>query len=275
MSKKTLNKKEEKQQIKKQKRFIKSIARLNSKRHKGKIDVTNTEGYIFELTNVNKQFTNGFIVSDILKDINLKIEKGKFVVILGKSGSGKTTLMNILSGLSRATTGSVVVNNKELINMNNDQLTSFRRKNIGYIFQEYGLLPTLNVYENVLTGFNLNKKNRDKKEIDEILDLVGLEEHKKKYPTELSGGQQQRVAIARAIAKKPEIIFGDEPTGAVDTKMSKIILKILKDINYKYKTTIVIITHDKEIAKIADKVIFLENGIIKQIIDNANPANVE
>lgn len=272
---KVLTKKEKWKELKKQKRFIKNVYKLNNRKHKGKIDVKNTEGFIFELNDVNKQFTNGFIISDILKDINLKIEKGKFVVILGKSGSGKTTLMNILSGLTRATTGSVIVNNKELINMSNDQLTNFRKENVGYIFQEYGLLPTLTVYENVLTGFNLNKKNRDKSEIDEILDMVQLTEHKKKFPSELSGGQQQRVAIARAVAKRPDIIFGDEPTGAVDSKMSKTILKILKEVNKKYHTTIIIITHDKDIAKIADKVIFLENGSIKQIVENLNPLEVE
>lgn len=251
---------------------IKNITKLN-KKHNGPIEKQNTPGYIFELENVTKSFTNGYFINNVLKDINLKIQEGKFVVILGKSGSGKTTLMNILSGLTRATTGSVVVNSNELINMSNDQLTNFRRKNVGYIFQDYGLLSTLNVYDNVLTGFNLNKDNKDKKIIDEILELVNLENHKKKYPPELSGGQQQRVSIARAIAKKPKIIFGDEPTGAVDSKMSKTILRILKTANKKYNTTVVIITHDDEIAKIADIVIKIENGLIKEVIENSNPLN--
>lgn len=133
------------------------------------------------------------------------------------------------------------------------------------------MLPTLNVYDNVLTGFNLNKKNIDKSYVNEIIELVGLSEHKKKFPSELSGGQQQRVSIARAVAKNPKIIFGDEPTGAVDSSMSKKILKILKDINKKYNTTIVIITHDKEIAKIAEQVIVVENGLIKENYENTNP----
>lgn len=252
------------------KELINEIKKLN-KPHKGEIKKKNTDGYIFELTDVTKKFTNGFLINDVLKGINLKIKTGKFVVILGKSGSGKTTLMNIISALTRATTGSVVVNDHELINMTNTQLTNFRRSYVGYIFQEYGLLPTLNVYDNILTGFNLNTTNKDKKYVDEIIELVGLTEHKKKYPSELSGGQQQRVSIARAVAKNPKIIFGDEPTGAVDSSMSKRILKILKDVNKKYKTTVIIITHDKEIAKIAEQVIIVENGLIKENYENPNP----
>lgn len=257
--------------LKKQNSKIHKEIKMLNKPHNGPIEKKNTEGYIFELTNVTKKFSNGYLVNDVLKGINLKIKKGKFVVILGKSGSGKTTLMNILSALTRATTGSVVVNNHELINMKNNDLTNFRRKYVGYIFQEYGLLATLNVYDNILTGFNLNKENRDKKEIDEIIKLVELEQHKNKYPSELSGGQQQRVSIARAVAKNPLIIFGDEPTGAVDSSMSKKILQILKSVNKKYKTTVVLITHDKEIAKIADQVIVIKNGLIEEIVENQNP----
>lgn len=257
----------EKKELKKK---IKEIEKLN-KHHEGPIDVQNKPGYIFELKNVIKKFTNTFFINDVIKDISLEIKKGEFVVILGKSGSGKTTLMNIMSGLTRATSGSVIVDNNQLINMSNDELTNFRRKKIGYIFQEYGLLSTLNVYENVLTGFNLNKENRNKKEVDEILKMVGLYEHKKKYPSELSGGQQQRVSIARALAKNPTIIFGDEPTGAVDSLMSKKILQILKHVNKQQKTTIVFITHDEQIAKIANTVFIIENGKIKEIIENKNP----
>lgn len=256
-----------KQQMSKE---LKETMELN-KSHNGSIYKKNTNGYIFELTNVNKKFTNNYAVNNVLSNINLKIEKGKFVVILGKSGSGKTTLLNIMSGLTRATTGSVVVNDHELINMSDSKLTNFRRKYVGYIFQEYGLLPTLNVYENVLTGYNLNKNNNDKKIVDEVIEMVGLTNHKKKYPSELSGGQQQRVAIARAVAKNPKIIFGDEPTGAVDSSMSKTILRLLKKINKEFKTTVVIITHDKEVAKIADKVIYVQSGKIKKIINCSNP----
>ncbi len=256
------------------KKDIKKIINDN-KPHKGQKQVNNTEGNIIELTNVEKTFTNGYIANHVLKDINITIKEGQFVVILGKSGSGKTTLMNILSGLSRASCGSTIVANTNLINLTNSELTLFRRSNIGYIFQEYGLLGTLTVYENVLTGFNLNKKNRDKKIVDEIIDMVGLTLYKNKFPSELSGGQQQRVAIARAVAKNPKIIFGDEPTGAVDSQMSKKILTLLKKINKENNTTIVIITHDKNIAKIADLVFVISDGQIKETIVNKKSLDVK
>ncbi|WP_412032316.1 ABC transporter ATP-binding protein [Malacoplasma muris] len=256
------------------KKDIKKIINDN-KPHKGQKQVNNTEGNIIELTNVEKTFTNGYIANHVLKDINITIKEGQFVVILGKSGSGKTTLMNILSGLSRASCGSTIVANTNLINLTNSELTLFRRSNIGYIFQEYGLLGTLTVYENVLTGFNLNKKNRDKKIVDEIIDMVGLTLYKNKFPSELSGGQQQRVAIARAVAKNPKIIFGDEPTGAVDSQMSKKILTLLKKINKENNTTIVIITHDKNIAKIADLVFIISDGQIKETIVNKKSLDVK
>lgn len=249
---------------------INDVIKLN-KKHNGPKKVNNNEGCIFNLTNVNKKYTNGYIVNHVLKDINIEIKEGEFVVILGKSGSGKTTLMNILSGLNRATTGDVIVNGFNLTNLSNAELTSFRRKYVGYIFQEYGLLSTLNVYENVLAGYNLNKKGNNKSIVDETLKLVNLYDWRKKFPSELSGGQQQRAAIARAIAKNPKIIFGDEPTGAVDSKMSKTILKILKDINKKKNTTIVIITHDSNIAKIANKVFYVIDGVIQNMTINENP----
>lgn len=264
-------KKEEKKKLKKSEaKYIKEIQKLN-KPHKGPKEVPNSKGYIVELVNVSKKFTNGYIVNDVLKDVTLSIKEGQFVVFLGKSGSGKTTLMNILSGLNRATIGTTVVNGFNLINLSNSELTNFRRNYVGYIFQEYGLLSTLNVYENVLTGFNLNKENTDKSIIDEILKDINLFDHKKKYPAELSGGQQQRVAIARALAKNPRIIFGDEPTGAVDTKMSQTILTVLKKVNKEKKTTVIIITHDSKIAKIADVVYTISDGLITNVVENKNP----
>lgn len=247
----------------------------NNKQHKGLKDEKNTDGLIIELENVEKTFTNGYIVNYVLKNINISIRQGEFVVVLGRSGSGKTTLMNILSGLTRASSGKTIVANKNLINLSNSELTIFRRKNIGYIFQDYGLLDTLTVYENVLTGFNLNKENNDKKIVDDAIDWIGLSLYKKKFPYELSGGQQQRVAIARAIAKNPKIIFGDEPTGAVDSKMSKIILSLLKKINKEKNTAIILITHDPEIAKIADVVYTISDGTIESKVVNKNPLNVE
>ena len=253
-----------------EKKLIKEIQKLN-KKHKGPKNIANTPGYIVELKDTSKKFTNGYIINDVLKDINLSIKEGQFAVFLGKSGSGKTTLMNIMSGLNRATIGTTIVNGFNLINLSNSELTNFRRNYIGYIFQEYGLLSTLNVYENVLVGFNLNPENKDKKIIDDILKEVNLFDHKKKYPAELSGGQQQRVAIARAIAKNPRIIFGDEPTGAVDTKMSEIILTVLKKVNREKGTTIIIITHDSKIAQIANVVYTISNGVITSVKEVKNP----
>lgn len=247
----------------------------NNKYHNGPKDEKNSDGFIIEIENVEKTFTNGYIVNYVLKNISLSIKQGEFVVILGRSGSGKTTLMNILSGLTRASSGKTIIANKNLINLSNSELTIFRRKNIGYIFQDYGLLDTLTVYENVLTGFNLNKENNDKKIVDDAIEWIGLSLYKKKFPYELSGGQQQRVAIARAIAKNPKIIFGDEPTGAVDSKMSKVILSLLKKINKEKNTTIILITHDPKISKIADVVYTISDGTIKSKVINKKPLSVD
>lgn len=256
------------------KREIKQVL-INNKPHKGPKDVLNSFDNVIELENVEKTYTNKYIINKVLKGISLSISEGQFVVFLGRSGSGKTNLMNIMSGLIRASNGKTVVLNRNLINLTNKELIEFRRKNIGYIYQEYGLLQTLTVYENILTGYNLNKTGMDKKEIDEIIDYMGLTPYKNKFPIELSGGQQQRVAIARAIAKSPKIIFGDEPTGAVDSKMSKNILSILKKINRERKTTIIIITHDKEIGKIADIVYEISDGKIINKTINKMPLEVE
>lgn len=232
------------------------------------IDEKNKNGFILELKNVEKTYKNNS--QKILKNINLEIRKNDFVVIVGKSGSGKTTLINILSGLTKASKGDVIVNDKNLSKMSNSQLTNFRRKNISYIFQEFGLLPTLNIYDNVLLGFNLNKKNKDKKEIDQVLKSLSLFEHKKKFPNELSGGQQQRTSIARAIVKNSSILFADEPTSALDLKMSQTVLEIFKKINNEKNTTIIMITHDEKIKKLANLVITINKGTIVNISRNNN-----
>ncbi len=261
----------------------------------------------------------------VLKNVNLKINEGEFVVILGPSGSGKTTLMNIISGLERATTGVVNVLGSDLINFNNTELTTFRRENIGYIFQQYGLLPNLTVKDNILLGEYLEKKNykyhtknykkqfkKIKKEyrhdqenpemaerihelnkqyyeninekenvdnsyflIENIMKMLQIEQLEKKYPGQLSGGQQQRVSIARTLIKKPKILFADEPTGAVDTEMSKIIMNSLVEINKILGTTIVIVTHNPVIAQMADKVIHFFDGTISEVIVNKDKKTVE
>ncbi|MEF9984770.1 MAG: ABC transporter ATP-binding protein [Malacoplasma sp.] len=255
------------------------VARINkdNKPHNGKKNILNLNDHVIEFDKVQKSFVNDLIINPVLKSISLKVKKGDFIVILGKSGSGKTTLMNIMSGLIRATNGKTVVSGKDLINLSDSELTEFRRKKIGYIFQEYGLLETLTVYENVKIGYKISKNTThtdDSKDyINDLLKSVNLYEHRKKFPYELSGGQQQRVAICRALAKNPEIIFADEPTGALDIEMSILILNLLKKVNTEIKTTIIIITHDKEIAKLANHVYVIKDGIIDDSYKNVNPQN--
>lgn len=236
--------------------------------------------YVIDLKDVSKYYFNNFIAFKVLNDIYLQIKYGEFVVILGPSGSGKTTLLNIISGMDKASYGQTIICNKNLINFSFNELTKFRKNNIGYVFQQYGLLPNLTVFENVEIGQNLSNikyKNKEEKEndINNILKLIGLYQYRNNFPHQLSGGQQQRVSIARSIAKRPNIIFGDEPTGAVDEEMSKNIMQLFVDINKKYKTTIIIVTHNPAIANLADKVINVKNGVIDSIKINKHPKKVD
>ena len=230
---------------------------------------------IIELRNVVKYYNNKVLATKALYDINLTIEKGEFIIILGQSGSGKTTLLNIISGMDNATYGDVIVAGQNIIDYNAKQLTLFRRKNIGYVFQQYGLLPNLTVIENIQIGQNLQKNKNKRIAISEILESIAISSQKNKYPNELSGGQQQRVSIARSIAKNPNILFGDEPTGAIDEEMSKQVLKLFVDINKKYKTTVVIVTHNPILAEIANRVIYVANGTIAKIVKNEHPKSVD
>ncbi len=253
---------------------VKKVTWLNEPRAK-KESVTPDEEHIIELKNVYKYITNGVTTNAVLKGIDLKLKAHDFIVILGPSGSGKTTLLNIISGMDRPSSGSVVVNGQEMICMNDRQLTNFRRNYVGYIFQQYGLLPNLNVRENVEVGANL-QRNPDKRiNIDELLEAVGMKHLQKKLPNELSGGQQQRVSIARAFAKNPLLIFGDEPTGALDLEMTQIVLKQFLAIKQRYKTTMVIVTHNNLIAQLADLVIYVADGKIQALQANPNPKQVE
>jgi putative ABC transport system ATP-binding protein len=231
--------------------------------------------YLIDLRDVVKYYSNGSLVTKVLKDVNLQIKHGEFVVILGPSGSGKTTLLNIISGMDTATYGTTIVANHNLISHNSTQLTRFRRDNIGYIFQQYGLLPNLTVRENVEIGSNLQKDEKKRLDIDELLKTVGIYEQRNKYPRELSGGQQQRVSITRSMAKNPMLIFGDEPTGAIDEEMSKQVMQLFVDINRKYKTTIVIVTHNPILADLATMTIRVANGKIDKIIRNSHPKTVQ
>lgn len=253
----------------------KKINKLNEP-HKGPKTISFKKQHnIIELKNVVKYYTNGFTITQILKGVNLEIKKGDFVIILGPSGSGKTTLMNIISGLDRATNGITNVCGYNLINLKDSELTKFRKSNVGYVFQQYGLLPNLTVKENVEIGSYLQNDKSKKLDAEEVLKSFGMLEHKNKFPHQLSGGQQQRVSIARAFAKNPTILFGDEPTGAVDEEMSKIIMQEFININKKYGTTIIIVTHNSLFEELGSLVIKFNNGKISSINRNPNPKNVD
>lgn len=197
-----------------------------------------------------------------LDGVSLNVETGEFVAIVGTSGSGKSTLLHMLGGLDNPTSGSVMVNGKELSKLNNEQLTIFRRRNIGFIFQSYNLVPILNVYENIVLPIELDGEKPDEVFINKIVKMLGLTEKLNNMPNNLSGGQQQRVAIARALATKPAIILADEPTGNLDSKTSQEVLGLLKMTSQQFHQTIVMITHNNEIAQLADRIIRIEDGRI-------------
>lgn len=257
-----------------QARFIKKLDKLAHKKYKGEV-INVDEKYSIELIDVSKYYYNKYLSTKVLKNIDLKIKKGEFVVVLGPSGSGKTTLLNIISGMDTATYGKTIVAGTNLINKTTDQLTKFRKNNVGYIFQQYGLLPNLSVRENVEIGWNLQDDKSKRLDIDELLKTVGMYEHRNKFPHELSGGQQQRISVARSMAKNPNILFGDEPTGAIDEEMSKQILKLFVDINERYKTTVIIVTHNPIFEDLAQRVIKVKNGIIAQDYINKKRKTVD
>ncbi|MHC1685125.1 MAG: ABC transporter ATP-binding protein [Clostridiaceae bacterium] len=197
-----------------------------------------------------------------LDGVNIEVEEGEFVSIVGTSGSGKSTLLHMLGGLDRASSGEVHVRGKEIFKMSDEELTVFRRRNIGFVFQNYNLVPVLNVYENITLPIELDGGSIDKKFLDNIIKTLGLEDKLNNLPSNLSGGQQQRVAIARAIATKPAIILADEPTGNLDSKTSMEVMGLLKTTSAKFNQTIVMITHNEEIAQLADRIIRIEDGKI-------------
>lgn len=226
---------------------------------------------IIKLNNIVKSFKNGEVETPVLKGINLTCYSGKICVVLGTSGSGKTTLLNIISGLERPDSGSCLVSGENIEQLNDHQLSLFRRKNVGFVFQQYNLIKDLNVYENVKLSSNLVSKNDN---IETILERVGLKESAKLYPYQLSGGMQQRVAIARGVAKDPQILFCDEPTGALDEKSGREVLKLLKELNNQ-GTTIFMITHNPNIAKMAHQVVHIKNGVIDSCVFNEKVLDVE
>lgn len=217
---------------------------------------------ILKADNLVKIYGQGENEVKALNDVSLEIEEGEFVSIVGSSGSGKSTLLNMLGGLDRLTSGDIYINNKKLGDMKDEELTIFRRRNIGFVFQNYNLVPILNVYENIVLSIELDGMKIDEEYIDSIINTLGLNQKLTNMPNNLSGGQQQRVAIARAIATKPAIILADEPTGNLDSKTSMDVIGLLKMTSQKFNQTIVMITHNEEIAQLADRIIRIEDGKI-------------
>ena len=220
-----------------------------------------------KIDNIKKSYGTGDSRVDVLKGINCGVNKGEICVLLGPSGSGKSTLLNILGGIDKADGGSVTIGEDKIENFNDKQLSQYRRKHLGYIFQSYNLVPNLTVRENIEVGAYLSDKPLP---IDELIELLGLEAHKNKRPNQLSGGQQQRTSIGRAIVKNPGLLLCDEPTGALDYNTSKEILKLIEDINNKYGSTIVIVTHNVAISQMAHQVINLHDGRIRSDVKNDN-----
>lgn len=214
-----------------------------------------------EINKIKKSFGEGESKVEVLKGIDVSIEKGEICVLLGPSGSGKSTLLNIIGGIDNADSGYIAINGEKTMDMSEKDLTLYRRKHLGYIFQMYNLIPNLNIKENIEVGAYLSDNPLD---VDELLHTLGLYEHRHKLPNQLSGGQQQRTAIGRAIVKNPDILLCDEPTGALDYNTSKEILKLIEDINKKYGNTVVMVTHNDAIKNMADRVIKLRDGMIRK-----------
>lgn len=227
---------------------------------------------MIKMTNVTKTYKTGDVETYALKDVNLTIEEGEFVVILGPSGSGKSTLLNVISGLDTVTSGEITFKGETLTNLDEEEMTAFRRKHLGFIFQQYNLLQNLNVYENIQIGSDIGTAPLD---IADLLEKVGLEKSRNKYPSQLSGGEQQRVSIVRSLAKNPDIIFCDEPTGSLDEENSKKILQLLQDLNDDYNKTVIVITHNLGIAEMADKVIKMNSGQITEVTLNNVKKNAQ
>lgn len=214
-----------------------------------------------EIKNIKKHFGEGESRVEVLKGIDIEIEKGEFCVLLGPSGSGKSTLLNIIGGIDAADEGYISINGEKTADMNEKALTLYRRKHLGYIFQMYNLIPNLNIKENIEVGAYLSDNPLD---VDDLLKTLGLYEHRHKLPNQLSGGQQQRTAIGRAIVKNPDILLCDEPTGALDYNTSKEILQLIEDVNKKYGNTIIMVTHNDAIKQMADRVVKLGDGMIRK-----------
>ncbi|MCI9168873.1 MAG: ATP-binding cassette domain-containing protein [Dorea sp.] len=217
---------------------------------------------ILKAVNLQKIYGKGETQVRALDGVNLSVDKGEFVAVVGTSGSGKSTLLHMIGGLDVPTAGSVTVDGQELSHMTDEQLTIFRRRNIGFVFQQYNLVPMLNVWENIILPVKLDGRQVEKDYVEEIIDTLGLEKRLNSLPSMLSGGQQQRVAIARALAFKPAVLLADEPTGNLDSRTSQDVLGLLKVTSEQFHQTIVMITHNEEIAQLADRILRIEDGRI-------------
>ncbi len=217
---------------------------------------------VLQTKDLKKYYGSGENQVKALDGVNLSVEQGEFVAIVGTSGSGKSTLLHMLGGLDRPTGGTVIVEDKDIFSLKDEALTIFRRRKIGFVFQSYNLVPVLSVWENVVLPIQLDGKKPDESYINEVIASLGLEKKRKNLPNQLSGGQQQRVAIARALAAKPAILLADEPTGNLDSKTSQDVLGLMKVMGQKFGQTMVMITHNEEIAQMADRIVRIEDGRI-------------
>lgn len=225
---------------------------------------------LLEIKSISKIYGKGDNAVHALKDINFSVDKGEYIAIVGESGSGKSTLLNIIGAIDIPTDGKVIINNKDLFTMKDSELTVFRRRNIGFIFQGFYLIPELTVEQNIIFPVLLDYKKPDRKYLDEILNILGLQERRNHLPSELSGGQQQRVAIGRALITKPSLILADEPTGNLDSKNSSEVISLLKESSQKYEQTIIMITHSHSIAQSATRVLRVSDGIL---VDQGSASN--
>ncbi|MDY2593738.1 MAG: ABC transporter ATP-binding protein [Oliverpabstia sp.] len=220
---------------------------------------------LLEVKNISKTYGNGETAVKALKNVSFCVEKGEFLAIVGESGSGKSTLLNMIGALDAPTAGKVIIDGKDIMAMKDDAATIFRRRNIGFIFQAFNLIPELTVEQNIVFPLLLDYQKPDKKHLDELLKVLNLENRRKHLPSQLSGGQQQRVAIGRALITRPSIILADEPTGNLDSKNSSEVIALLKDVARRYEQTIIMITHNRVIAQSADRILQVKDGVVTDL----------
>ena len=230
---------------------------------------------ILQTTELKKYYGTKPNITKALDGVNLSVEQGEFVAIVGTSGSGKSTLLHIIGGLDNPTSGQVIVDGQNLSHMTDEEITIFRRRNIGFVFQQYNLVPMLNVWENIILPVKLDGKKVEKGYVDEIIDTLGIRTKLENLPSALSGGQQQRVAIARALAKNPKVLLCDEPTGALDYNTGKAVLKLLQNTCRKQGKTVIVITHNQALTAMADRVITVKSGTIQKIEKNEHIVDVD